>query len=366
MTAGPARAGEVSGAARRPNLIAPLPAHRLDEAALFAYLGRHLDGFCEPISLSQFQGGQSNPTYLITTTSSAYVLRKKPPGDLLPSAHQIDREYRVQSALAGSDVPVATMLHACEDRSVIGAEFYVMAYVEGRILVDVLMPDLTPAARRQVQTQMFETLGALHSVDFTSLGLSDYGRPANYIQRQISRWRRQSEMLATDPIPYMTQLMDWLATHAPSGDETSLVHGDFRLGNLMMHPTEPRILAVLDWELSTLGHPLADVAYSCTVFHTPQGYGPHYSGYAGVDLDALGLMSEAQCLEIYCRRAGRDAIANWTFYLGFSMLRSAGIAHGVYARALAGNAADTSAKDLHRMAKATAELGWALVSRAPQ
>jgi aminoglycoside phosphotransferase (APT) family kinase protein len=210
---------------------------------------------------------------------------------------------------------------------------------------------------------MFETLGALHALDYARLGLADYGRPANYIQRQISRWRRQSEMLATDPIPYMAPLMDWLQAHAPSGDETSLVHGDFRIGNLMLHPSEPKIVAVLDWELSTLGHPLADVAYSCTVFHTPQGYGAHYSGYAGVDLSAHGLMGEAECLDIYCRRSGRRRIENWDFYLGFSMLRSAGIAHGVYARALAGNAADTSARELQTMAKVTAELGWALVNR---
>jgi aminoglycoside phosphotransferase (APT) family kinase protein len=346
-----------------PHLIPPRAAHRFDEAALFAYLQSHLPEFAGPYRLRQFQGGQSNPTFLIETAGPAYVLRKKPPGHLLPSAHQIDREYRIQKALAESDVPVARMLHYATDAGIIGTEFYVMEYLNGRIVSDSTMPEFTQAERRQVQAGVFQAIGALHAVDVAALGLSDYGRPANYIARQIRRWRQQYDSIATEKLPAMISLMDWLEQNMPTSDESTIVHGDFRLGNLMLHPAEPRVLAVLDWELSTLGHPLADLAYCCSVFHMPVIPVSSHSGYAGLDLAALGLMDESECLEIYCRHSGRSHVPDWQFHLGFAMFRSAAIAEGVYVRALAGNAADASGIKLHEMTRLTSQLGWDIVNR---
>ncbi len=346
-----------------PELIEPLPAHRFETAPLFAYLQAQVEGFEGPLRLRQFQGGQSNPTFLIETDARSYVLRKKPPGQLQPSAHLIDREYRIQKALAGT-LPVAEMQHYCTDVSIIGTEFYVMEFLQGRVYSDVLMTELTPAERGAIQAHLFETIGALHAADYAALGLADYGRPTNYVARQIDRWKRQYESLATEDLPAMNNLIAWLLAHIPAEDATSIVHGDFRLGNMMLHPTEPRIIAVLDWELSTLGHPLADLAYCCMPFHAPADGGPAYSGYAGADLPALGLKSEAEMLELYCRRTGRDGIRDWKFYLGFSLFRSAAIAEGVYARALAGNAADERALRFHEGTRTTSQRGWDIVRGA--
>ncbi|HQU04837.1 MAG TPA: phosphotransferase [Acidocella sp.] len=339
-----------------PRLIEPLPAHQLDTVKLFAYLKDHVEGFATPASLQQFQGGQSNPTYLIATPTQKYVLRKKPPGHLLPSAHMIDREYRIQKALAGAGVPVVKMYHYATDISVIGTEFYVMEYLEGRVFSDVLMEDLTAA-------QLFATIGALHAADYTALGLADYGKPSQYIARQIDRWTKQYIASCTEDLPAMNNLIAYLTAHIPADDTTSIVHGDFRLGNMMIHPTEPRIIAVLDWELSTLGHPLADLAYCCMPYHMPEKAGPAYSGYAGVDLAAHGLKSEAEVLDIYCAQTKRAGIENWNFYLGFALFRSAAIAEGVYARSLAGNAADERGSKFHAMTKLTSETGWEIVNR---
>jgi aminoglycoside phosphotransferase (APT) family kinase protein len=343
-----------------PTLIDPLPAHRLDEPKLFDYLRAHVDGFAGPARLQQFQGGQSNPTYLIETATQNFVLRKKPPGTLLPSAHQIDREYRIQKALAGT-IPVARMDHYCTDTSVIGTEFYVMEFLQGRVFSDVMMSELSPAERGQIQSHLFETIGRLHAADFTALGLADYGKPSNYIARQIDRWKRQYEASVTEDLPSMNALMAWLSENIPAEETTSIVHGDFRLGNMMVHPTEPRIIAVLDWELSTLGHPLADLAYCCMPYHMPLNAGPAYAGYAGTDLQAHGLRSEAEVLEVYCKQTGRAGIENWNFYLGFSLFRSAAIAEGVYARALAGNAADKRGLKFHDMTKLASRVGWEIV-----
>ncbi|HQT60738.1 MAG TPA: phosphotransferase [Acidiphilium sp.] len=345
----------------QPRLVEMLPQHRIDEAALFAYLAAHVDGFAPPATIRQFQGGQSNPTYLIETPGRNYVLRKKPPGTLLPSAHQIDREYRIQSALEGTAVPVVPMLHYCTDPAVIGTEFYVMGHVAGRVFHDVMMPGLAPEERGAIHRQIIETIAALHKVDYEAVGLAGFGRPDHYVARQIERWTKQYEASKTEDFAPMANLIAWLRGNIPERDESSIVHGDFRLGNMMIHPSEPRILAVLDWELSTIGHPLADLAYCCMSYHLPPGSGPAMAGYQGVDLAALGLMSEAEALELYCRRTGRERIENWRFFLGFSLFRSAAIVEGVYARALAGNAADQRAHRMHDVFLQVAKTGWNVV-----
>jgi aminoglycoside phosphotransferase (APT) family kinase protein len=344
-----------------PKLIEPLPAHRIDVPLLAAYLADKVEGLGEALSVRQFQGGQSNPTYLLETPSRKAVLRKKPPGKLLPSAHQIDREYRIQKALRDTDVPVAAMLHFCADAAIIGTEFYVMDFLEGRVFSDVLMPDLAPAERGAVQAALFEVIGTLHAVDYVALGLGDFGRPANYVERQLTRWRGQYEAAKTEDLPAMDSLMDWLGKNIPAHDETAIAHGDFRLGNMMVEPREPVITAVLDWELATLGNPLADLAYCCMPFHLPQGAGPAMTGYGGLDLHAHGLATEDEVLELYCRATGRGNIPDWKFFLGFSMFRSAAIVEGVYARALAGNAADSRGIAMHEMTKITSSCGWDIV-----
>jgi len=346
----------------QPTLIEPLAAHRFETAPLFAYLQARVEGFEKPERLRQFQGGQSNPTFLIETAGQKYVLRKKPPGVLLQSAHQIDREYRIQKALAGV-IPVARMFHYCTDISVIGTQFYVMEYLEGRVFADVLMSELSSADRGAVQAQLFETIGALHAADYTALGLGDYGKPTNYCARQIERWTKQYVASKTEDLPAMNELIAWLRENIPAEDASAIVHGDFRLGNMMIHPTEPKIIAVLDWELSTLGHPLADLAYCCQPYHMPIEAGLAYAGYASISLSEHGLRSEAEVLDLYCKRTGRTGIADWNFYVGFSLFRSAAIAEGVYARALAGNAADQRALRFHEMTKITSRTGWDIVRR---
>ena len=341
-------------------LIEPLSAHRFDPAPLFAYLHNHLANFPGKARLRQFQGGQSNPTFLLETATQKYVLRKKPPGRLLASAHQIDREYRIQQALRGTDVPVAPLRLYCADPAVIGTEFYIMDFLPGRVFGDVLMPELTCAERGAVQQDLFTTLGRLHRLDYGACDLADFGRPANYVARQLARWRGQYESAQTEDVPAMTRLMDWLGAHVPQRDEIAITHGDFRLGNMMVHPSDPLIIAVLDWELATLGHPLADLAYCCMPFHLPRLEGP-LQGYGGLDLAAHGLAHEDDMLALYCRVAGRAEIVDWKFFLGFAMFRSAAIAEGVYARALAGNAADARGIAMHGVMKVMAQSGWDIV-----
>jgi aminoglycoside phosphotransferase (APT) family kinase protein len=347
--------------ATEPTLIPVLPQHHIDEAVLFAYLAGHVEGFGKAARLRQFQGGQSNPTFLIETPDAAYVLRKKPPGKLLPSAHQIDREYRIQKALAGSVVPVARMLHFCADPSVIGTEFYVMEHVKGRVFHDVTMPEIAAADRGAIQRSLIETIAGLHSADYTALGLADFGRPDHYVSRQIERWTKQYEASKTEDLPAMNNLMAWLRANIPDDSESAIVHGDFRLGNMIVHPKEPRVIAVLDWELSTLGHPLADLAYCCMSYHMPPNSGPAYAGYQGINLAGHGLMSEGEVLALYAARTGRDAVDHWRFFMGFSMFRSAAIVEGVYARALGGNAADQRAHRMHDMCVLVSKTGWELV-----
>jgi aminoglycoside phosphotransferase (APT) family kinase protein len=341
-----------------PELTPVREAHRFDEAALAEYLGKQLDGFEGPLEVEQFEGGQSNPTYRVSAAGRHYVLRKKPPGELLRSAHQVDREYRVISALADSDVPVPKTYLLCEDPAVIGTPFYLMEWVEGRVVSDSALPSFTPAERARLYDDFVRVLASLHRVDPLAVGLGDFGRPGNYYTRQISRWSRQYEASKTDPIPEMDALMEWLPAHVPESDETRIVHGDYRVGNCILHPSEPRIVAVLDWELSTLGHPLGDLAYFCQAF---RGEATPGASLVGVDLVAAGIPTEAQVVARYCELTGREGIDDWDFYMVFVMFRSAAIVQGVYKRGLDGNASSERAREYGALVRQRAEEAWALV-----
>ncbi len=337
--------------------------HRFDVALLQDYLAAHIDGFAGPIEVVQFRGGQSNPTYgLVASGGRRYVLRRKPPGKLLPSAHAVDREYRVMTALRDNAVPVAKTWCLCEDAAVIGSAFYVMDWVPGRILWDPSLPAFTPAQRGALFDEMNRVISALHSVDYTAAGLGDYGKPGNYFARQIDRWTRQYRASETERIEAMENLLDWLPQHIPPGDETSIVHGDFRLDNLIFDVDAPRIRAVLDWELSTLGHPLADFAYHCMTWHIPPGV---FRGLAGLDLSALGIPSEQAYVAAYCARTRRAAIDqdHWDFYIAYNLFRLAGILQGIMGRVKAGTAASQQALEMGRAARPLAELGWREVEK---
>lgn len=343
-------------------LIDVLPQHRFDEAALWRHLAAHLDGFREPAAIRQFQGGQSNPTFLVEDSGGAsYVLRKKPPGKLLPSAHMVEREYKAMAALHGTGVPVPRARLLCEDDTVIGTAFYVMDYIEGRVLTDVALAGMDPAARAATYDAMNATLAALHQADWRAAGLADFGKPEQYVARQVDRWTKQYVAAKTGDIPAMDRLMEWLPRNVPAGDETTIAHGDYRLGNLMLHPTKPKVLAILDWELATLGHPLGDLAYNCMAYHLPAGV-PQFPGLMGVDLKAQGIPTEDEYVAAYCRRTGRGGIPDWPFFLAFAFFRIASICQGVYARALQGNAADRKAMAYGEVARASAEIGWKQVS----
>jgi aminoglycoside phosphotransferase (APT) family kinase protein len=333
-------------------------AHRFDERALDRYLRAHVDGYAGGLSVRQFEGGQSNPTFVLASGDAEYVLRKQPPGQLLPSAHQVDREYRVMHALRDTDVPVPRMYALCEDASVIGTKFYVMERVRGRVFTDLLLPGLTNPQRRAVYRDLTRVLAALHSVDPAKVGLADFGRPGNYYERQISRWSKQYIASKTEDIDAMERLMAWLPAHIPQSDETVVVHGDYRLGNVLLHPTEPKIAAVLDWELSTLGHPLADLGYVCMDYHA-DSYTT--AGLARPDLADFGIPSEAEFLADYCAFAGRAPIANWDFYVIYNLFRSAGIIQGVYKRGLDGNASSATAIGFKDACRMRAERAWKLV-----
>ena len=337
----------------------------LPEPALAGYLQAHLAGFRGPLTATKFKGGQSNPTYLLETPTRSYVLRRKPPGKLLPSAHAVDREFRVISALHGSDVPVAKPYVLCDDDGVIGTMFYVMDYVEGRVLWDPRLPGMTPDERRAHYDELGRVIAALHRVDYAAVGLADYGRPGSYIERQVARWTKQYRAAETEPIAAMDALIDWLPGHIPPGDETAITHGDYRFDNVIFHPSEPRILAVLDWELSTLGHPMVDFAYHCMTWRMPDAEGSR--GLAGADLEALGIPSEAEYLQAYLKRTGRSegvAPADWTVYLVFNMFRLASILQGITARALQGNASNARALEAGKRARPLAEQAWALAQQA--
>jgi len=317
------------------NLIEPRPMHRFDEGVLNAYLEKELTGYSGPMKVQQFEGGQSNPTFLLTTSSGRYVLRKKPPGDLLPSAHAVEREYRLYSSLQDTDLPVPKTFILCEDSAIIGTPFFVMEFLEGRVFKDPALPEDSPEDRRRIYFDMIRVLAALHMVDYEAVGLASYGKPGNYFARQTGRWTKQYIAAQTHEIPSMDQLIEWLPRNMPADDTTSIVHGDYQLYNMMYHETEPRCLAVLDWELSTLGNPMADLAYNSMKYHET------INGKLFEPAD--GIPTESEIVEEYCRLTGRENIENWNFCLAFSFFRLASICQGVYKRGLDGNASSASA-----------------------
>jgi aminoglycoside phosphotransferase (APT) family kinase protein len=341
-----------------PHLVPVLPNHRFDEARLTAWLSAHLPGFAGPCEVRQFQGGQSNPTFHLRTPARSYVLRKQPPGALLPSAHAVDREFRVLRALRGSAVPVPEVLLLCSDTGVIGTLFYVMAYLEGRVFADAALPGVPPADRAAIYDDMGRVLAALHATDWQAAGLADFGRPGGYIPRQIARWSKQYAAARLPAEPAMDRLTVWLTAHVPVADETALAHGDFRLGNLMLHATEPRVIGVLDWELATLGHPLADLAYNCLAWRLP----PALRGIAGTEVP--GLPTEDAYVRAYCRRTGRAGVPDLPFFVAFALFRWSAIAAGVYRRALDGNAADARGREAGEKFRALAAIGWEVAQQA--
>ena len=334
--------------------------NQLDEARLAAWMADNVAGFLGPMTVAQFHGGQSNPTYLLSASSGRYVLRRKPLGDLLPSAHAVDREFRVISALVPTQVPVAKAHALCEDTSVIGSMFYVMDHVYGRILWDPTLPGMSPAERGEHYDEMNRVMAALHGVDPAAIGLVDYGRPGAYLERQVARWTRQYKAAETEPIEAANRLMDWLPQHMPAEGDSRIVHGDYRLDNVIFHPTEPRIVAVLDWELSTLGDPLVDFAYHCMTWRMPAG---RSRGLGEANLAELGIPAEADYRALYMQRTGRSTPvpeADWNYYLVFNMFRLVGILQGIAKRAEQGNASNASAVETGKRARPLAEQAWAL------
>jgi len=337
--------------------------HRFDVAALERYLRGHVEGFSGPLSVEQFKGGQSNPTYLLRSADARYVLRAKPgpAAKLLPSAHAVEREFRVITALGKAGMPVPRTFCLCEDENVIGRSFYVMDYVEGRVLWEQSLPGMTRPERAAIYDEMNRVIAALHRLDYGAAGLSDYGKPGNYFARQIARWSRQYQASETSKIAAMDRLIEWLPGNIPPGEATAVVHGDYRMDNLVFHPREPKVLAILDWELSTLGHPLADFSYHCMSWHIPPG---QFRGIAGLDLEALGIPRESQYIASYCERTGREKIEHWDFYLAYNLFRIAAILQGVMKRGLDGTAASAEALDAGARAGPLAELGWRYAEKA--
>lgn len=343
--------------ADRPGTRAVRERHRFDDAALARHLQGALEGFSPPLEVRQFDSGQSNPTFLLHTPGGDYVLRKKPPGKLLPSAHAIDREYRVLRALRDAGVPVPRVHLWCEDEMLIGTPFYVMDYVPGRIFTDPSLPGLDAAERHAAYDSMNAALAQLHRVDWRAVGLGDFGRPERYAERQIERWAKQYQAAKTDAVPEMDEVHAWLAANVPPEGPVGIAHGDYRLGNLIYDEREPRVVAILDWELATIGHPFADLAYNCMSYHFPPG-DSLTAGVKGLDLHALGIPSEAEYLEAYARRTGSDPRPQWRFFMAFSLYRAAAIQQGVYARALAGNASSTLASQFGTLYRETVRLAW--------
>jgi aminoglycoside phosphotransferase (APT) family kinase protein len=338
------------------------PRHAIDVPRLADWLGRTVGPLDGPLEVSKFKGGQSNPTYLLEAGGQSFVLRRKPPGKLLPSAHAVDREYRVMKALAATDVPVARMHALCEDESVIGTMFYVMEYVDGRVLWDPKLPDMTPGGRTLHHDELNRVIAALHCVDPVAVGLGDFGKTGEYIARQVARWTKQYQASETEKIEPMDNLIAWLPANIPAGDETRIVHGDYRIDNVIFDPVEPRIRAVIDWELCTLGHPLADFANHCMAWRIPPGM---FRGLGGLDLASLGIPTEREYVAAYCRRTGREGIdaRDWEYYMVYNMFRLAAIAQGVLARAVQGNASSAEALQTGRVVRPLAELAWGQVER---
>lgn len=345
--------------------------HAFDVAALRAHLEARLPGFAGPLTVEQFKGGQSNPTYKLVTPTQSYVMRSKPGpvAKLLPSAHAIEREFAVMGGLYGTDVPVPRMHLLCDDESIIGRAFYVMEFVEGRVLWEQSLPAFDKPGRAAIYDEMNRVIAALHNVDVKAAGLEAYGKPGNYFERQIGRWTKQYQASVTQPIDAMDRLIEWLPAHIPASardeSQVSVVHGDYRLDNLVFHPNEPRVVAVLDWELSTLGHPLADFSYHCMSWHIPPG---SFRGLGGVDLASLGIPDEKSYVRLYCERTGRpdpDAVmSDWNFYLAYNMFRLAGILQGIAKRVEMGTASSAQARQAGAGARPLAEMGWAIAQKA--
>jgi aminoglycoside phosphotransferase (APT) family kinase protein len=338
---------------------------KFDVDALDAYMRQHVAGYPGgPLEVEQFKGGQSNPTFKLTAGGQRYVLRTKPgpAAKLLPSAHAIDREFRVMAALHKAGFPVPRQYALCIDESVIGRAFFLMECVAGRVLWEQSLPGMTPAERGAIYDELNRVIAQLHMVDYAAIGLADYGKPGNYFARQIERWTKQYLASATESIPEMERLIEWLPQNIPPGEDTSIVHGDFRLDNMIFHPTEPRILAVLDWELSTLGHPAADFSYHCMSWHIPPG---KFRGIAGLDLKALGIPSQDDYVARYCARTGKTIRAeDFNFYLAYNMFRLAGIMQGIMKRYVDGTAASAQALENGKAARPMAELAWQFATRS--
>jgi len=343
-----------------PQLVEVLPQHRIDAAAVAAALRSVLDGaFDGRVAIRQFQGGQSNPTYHLATNVGDLVLRKKPPGKLLPSAHAVEREYRVMQALAGTPVPVPRMLLLCEDAAVLGTPFFVMQHVPGRLMGARYPQAGSRDERIALQLDLARVLGELHRVDFRAVGLADFGRAENYLQRQVQRWARQWDLAQLDALPAMDRLREWLPAHLPQDDEAAIVHGDYRLGNVLIDPALPKVAAVLDWELATLGHPLSDLAYACLPYHQP----PQQGGCLGMDLAAHGIVPQQDFIAAYCAAAGRGVAPAMDVFIVFSLFRLAAILAGVYRRGLDGIASDAQALERGKSYGPVADQAWALAQR---
>ncbi|MDB6105714.1 MAG: aminoglycoside phosphotransferase [Gammaproteobacteria bacterium] len=338
-------------------------AHRFDETRLAQWMSEHVDGYRGPLTVEQFNGGQSNPTYKVLTPDRVYVMRRRPPGHLLKGAHAVEREARVLRALERAGFPVAHVHGLCTDNGVIGTWFYVMDCVAGRIIWDATFPDVPREDRPRYFDSMNETLARLHCVDYQAIGLADYSRPGNYFERQITRWSQQyrDDVQYAGRDPNMDRLIEWLPAHIPPGVDTTLVHGDFRIDNLIFDPSEPRVVAVLDWELSTLGHPLADFAYHAMMYRVPPRI---ITGLEGSDLRALNIPTEAEYVASYCRRTGRAGILHLDFYIAFNMFRLAAIFHGIKGRLARGTAVSAHAMEYAAGVEWLAELAWTQAERA--
>ena len=339
--------------------------YRFDTQSLANYLAAHIEDFQTPLEVRQFKGGQSNPTYQLITPNRKYVLRRKPPGKLLPSAHAVDREYKVIRALYPTGFPVAKPYVLCEDESVIGTAFYVMDCVEGRIYWGPLLPDCAPRERAAIYDAMNETLARLHQLDYRKLGLEDFGKPGNYIARQIGRWTKQYKLSETETIVEMDKLIEWLPANLPPGERSSIVHGDYRLDNMILHPTEPKVLAVLDWELSTIGDPMADFTYHLMQWQMPPGGGTAgTTTLLGSDLKSLGIPSLEDYTARYCSRTGRDTIPNMDYYAAYNFFRLAGILQGIVGRVRDGTAANANAAQSAEAVRPLAQRAWEFAKRA--
>jgi aminoglycoside phosphotransferase (APT) family kinase protein len=338
--------------------------HRFDQERLADWMKANVAGFAGPLTVRQFKGGQSNPTYRLLTATASYVLRRKPPGHLLKGAHAVEREVQVLTALHSAAFPVPRVQGLCTDEAVIGTWFYVMDHIEGRIFWDMTLPDVARDQRPRYFEAMIETLARLHSLDYQAIGLADYGRPGNYFERQIARWSKQYlGDLEAGRDPHMDRLIEWLPAHLPPGDETRIVHGDFRVDNMIFHPSEPRVLAVLDWELSTLGHPLADFSYHLMMYRMPPMV---TDGLKGADLAALNIPSESEYVAAYCRLTGRADIPHLDFYLAFNLFRFAAIAHGIKGRLARGTASSPYAIRMTETVPVLAGLAWQQAEIAAQ